>query len=342
MKQLKRRIGKRALAQISTHTVFKVPKDDWPGNDGVLLPPKKRARLEEGVAPVVATAASDAMSNAVIDVGVGPVLNEAGPKVDEQLQQPPAQQPPEKSMDANIPVLSRHAKSKSAMTDDFQAKLPKLQRYVQTQAPEHPALTPSGEPGPCSCGEPGMTQLCHCTDCFQFTPCCATCFVEQHRRTPFHWVEYWNGSSFERKDISALGYVIPFRHRNHDGDKDDVCLQSQPFEFTLVDVTGVHKTRVSYCSCSSQLGTRFDFLLESGVFPASVVHPTTGFTFGVLKDFEMQASSTGAGKMTTPAYIKVLRWRTNRGVAPGDDVPNPYPQFLRVHQLWHGPTKKLE
>ncbi|KAF9471253.1 hypothetical protein BDN70DRAFT_977471 [Pholiota conissans] len=203
--------------------------------------------------------------------------------------------------------------------NDFQKKFSQLLRHML--APEHPLTV--GEP--CLCGAPGMMRVCHCSDCFQFTPCCATCFVHQHQKMPFHWVEYWNGAFLERKDISELGYVVPFHHENHSGR----CKQSQAFDFTLVDLTGVHKTRVSFCDCASQHGKRFDLLLESQIFPATVTQPTTGFTFNLLKDFHLQ---TLTSKKTPYDYITALRRKTNNAFI--DEVPDPYPQFLRAQRLW--------
>lgn len=175
-------------------------------------------------------------------------------------------------------------------------------------ATEHPSTI--GDP--CSCAIPDMLRVYHCNDCFHFTPCCAKCFIDRHQSQPFHWAEKWNGTFFERKDISALGYIIPFHHSLD----STQCRQSQPFDFTMVDVTGIHKTRVSFCNCATQHGTRFDFLLEAQVFPGTIVQPTTGFTFNVLKDFHLQTLSS---KKTPYDYIRALRRRTNNAFL--DDVP---------------------
>ena len=99
----------------------------------------------------------------------------------------------------------------------------------------------------CNCNRPGAQRLCHCQDCSFFEPCCEQCFIETHRQMPFHWVEYWMETYFERRDISQIGHIITFGHDAKGGS----CPHSDvnPIDFILTDINGVHKTKINFCAC---------------------------------------------------------------------------------------------
>ena len=144
---------------------------------------------------------------------------------------------------------------------------------------------PSGIGQPCSCGRgPEALRTCYCNDCQCFEACCPKCFVNAHQLTPHHWAEVWNGRFLERKDMSELGYVQTFGH-NHVGGR---CTEAPIFDFIIVDVNGVHKTKVSFCACIGRRRDRVDHLLDAAIFPSMVKFPELGFTFNLLKDFHLQ------------------------------------------------------
>jgi hypothetical protein len=199
----------------------------------------------------------------------------------------------------------------------------------------------------CSCNTTGARRLYHCNDCFDFTACCATCFVNRHESNPFHWAECWNGSFLERKDLSELGFILPFKH----GPDCDSCPRAKPVPFIIIDVTGIHETQVAFCRCLTVKHDRVDLLLRCQIFPATLDQPQLGFTFNVLRDFHLQ---TLTSKKSSNDYLAALRRRTNNGILSNVPVcalnsfyswpcsylllQSPYSQFLRVQRLWRALT----
>ncbi|KAF8952930.1 hypothetical protein BDZ97DRAFT_1670418 [Flammula alnicola] len=181
----------------------------------------------------------------------------------------------------------------------------------------------------CSCKTAGARRLYHCNDCFDFTACCATCFVNRHESNPFHWAEFWNGSFLERKDLSELGFIVPLKH----GPDCDSCPRASPITFTIVDITGIHETQVALCRCLTEKHDRVDLLLRSQIFPATLDQPQLGFTFNVLRDFHLQ---TLTSKKSSYDYLTALRRKTNNGIL--SNISSPYSQFLRVQRLWRALT----
>jgi hypothetical protein len=94
-----------------------------------------------------------------------------------------------------------------------------------------------------------------------------------------------------------------------------------------------------------------DHLLKARIFPASVKHPSMGFTFNLLQNFHFL---TLASKKSPYDFISALCHQTNNAFP--QDVPvsaiitcllllyshtlwkNPYPQFLRAQRVWHALT----
>jgi hypothetical protein len=156
----------------------------------------------------------------------------------------------------------------------------------------------------CSCGIANALRLCHCNDCNFFEPCCAACFIMAHLHNPYHWVEFWNGRFFERKDISKIGYIITFGHDVH-GNR---CPHSEAIQFTIVTTNGVHETLVAFCACIGKTQSRFDHLLRARIFPATTSAPQIGFAFMLLKDFHLQ---TLTSKKSPYDYLFAIRQKTS-------------------------------
>lgn len=63
----------------------------------------------------------------------------------------------------------------------------------------------------------------------------------------------------------------------------------------VVDVTGVHFLKITYCICLGS-GLNYLQLLNSGLFPATLQNPKMVFTFNVLDDFlqdNLECSTSG-------------------------------------------------
>lgn len=184
---------------------------------------------------------------------------------------------------------------------DFQQHFGRFLDYMLLSE-SHPTIG-----APCSCDLPGAVRVCRCNECLHYEPTCSPCFVKAHQSSPFHWAEVWNGTFFDRRDISELGHTITLGHDDHGGP----CPQfdyTSPVDFILVDVTGVHRTKLAFCQCIAVSQDRMDHLLSSRIFPATVKRPTMGFTFGLLQDFHLHTLSS---KKSPYDYISAVRARTN-------------------------------
>ncbi|THU84007.1 hypothetical protein K435DRAFT_688454, partial [Dendrothele bispora CBS 962.96] len=178
----------------------------------------------------------------------------------------------------------------------------------------------------CKCGV--KKRNIRCADCL-FAPCtCETCFLVDHLHNPTHWADVWHPEKghFVREDVCQLGYVFTF---GHDGSKcRHVNYDSDAKWFTLVDVNGIHKTRVAYCKCNSE-SNETDLLLKRGIFPATTDNPETGFTFALLDLYNLE---TLVSKKSAFDICIALRRRTNPDFPT--EPPDIHVQFLRVMRVW--------
>ena len=166
--------------------------------------------------------------------------------------------------------------------------------------------------------------------------------MQAHQTAPFHWAQEWTGQFFARKDLCKLGLVYTLGHAG------DICPSTLGddggIRFIVVDVNGIHTTRLRFCSCPGS-GTHARQLTKARLFPATIERPETAFTFDVLKQFHIHCFES---KRSAFDYIGALRRMTdNTGteVVPvrllsysvylsnicGQD---PYSQFLRVVRIW--------
>ena len=192
---------------------------------------------------------------------------------------------------------------------------------------------PKGIGSPCICKRDGAVRTCYCFDCDYFESCCSDCFRQHHRLIPLHWVHMWNGRFLEKKDISHIGHFITF---GHDSLGNPCPHARSAIDFIIVHVNGVHQTKALFCACIGRKRDRFDQLLQSQVFPATVRLPETGFTFRLLEDFHLQ---TLTSKKTPYDYLSAIRQKTSSPflddvpVGPILDVAIPPLIFLRIHIL---------
>lgn len=140
-----------------------------------------------------------------------------------------------------------------------------------------------------------------CLDCKQSPLLCRSCWVLAHRHEPLHWAHVWGGSYFQRQDISGLlsDYGIPMRHS---GDRCPKGLS--PKLINIVDVNGVHATKVSFCGCEDDPHSRWRQLFKARFFPASVDRPQTAFTFELMRTWQIL---TFQSKITVYHFMKYLR-----------------------------------
>ncbi|KAE9392160.1 hypothetical protein BT96DRAFT_1058534, partial [Gymnopus androsaceus JB14] len=130
---------------------------------------------------------------------------------------------------------------------------------------------------------------------------------------------------FVRQDISVLldsDYGIPL---GHDGERCPKA--SKAILMTVVDLNGVHATKITTCQCGDN--GRWRQLFDADLFPATVAEPQTAFTFRLLRDWQIM---TLQSKITAYHYIRALR-RLTDNVFTGN-VPDPYKQFMFVTRIW--------
>jgi hypothetical protein len=137
----------------------------------------------------------------------------------------------------------------------------------------------------CRCGR-GSACIARCVDCIQYAPSCPECFIASHHVNPLHWAEIWDTEAgfFRRYDICSIpgtSYSIPL---GHNGSRCKWA--SETFLVNLVDLGGIHATRVQYCVCRSDWrNEKAQQLLRAGFFPATPDLPQTAFSFQLLKHF---------------------------------------------------------
>jgi CxC2 like cysteine cluster associated with KDZ transposases len=169
-----------------------------------------------------------------------------------------------------------------------------------------------------------------CTDCWHRIPTCEGCFIATHARMPTHWAEVWSPlrGFTNRCDISALSSQ-PHIQLGHAGGP---CPNSLPdgllHEFIVVDINGVHNTRLRFCTCRNS-DTPVAQLMKARLFPATFVKPRTAFTFAVLKQFHVLHLESAAS-----AYSFIASLRRSTDSFFFNDASDPYDQFRDVFKMW--------
>jgi hypothetical protein len=144
-----------------------------------------------------------------------------------------------------------------------------------------------------------------CNDCFGKRPLCRECCRTGHKDQPFHRIEFWTGTHFERDWLCNLGVAI---HLGHHGSPcpvrepltllgelwphtEDWNIYDSPSGFTdtpldctlatVADNNGIHKVWIRNCACVDG-GEEYQYL-ELGLYPASYTRVETLFTFDLLQ-----------------------------------------------------------
>jgi hypothetical protein len=144
-----------------------------------------------------------------------------------------------------------------------------------------------------------------CSDCLGNHVLCRECCRHRHKDQPFHRVEFWTGTHYERDWLCNLGVVI---HLGHHGSpcpvREPIMLLGEPrpptADWTIYDSpsgiterpldcilttvaanNGIHKVWMRKCSCIDG-GEEYQYL-ELGLYPASYTRIETLFTFDLLQ-----------------------------------------------------------
>ena len=124
--------------------------------------------------------------------------------------------------------------------------------------------------------------------------------MRAHRNLPFHWLEVWNGSFFERCDLADHGFVLYLGH--HGSPCAHIPRNEQAVSFVVVHVNGVHRCRIQYCHCPGRR-TEMSQLLRSDLFPASTERIETAFTCELLERYHVDFDVT---KRNAQDFMRIL------------------------------------
>ncbi|KAF9030929.1 hypothetical protein BJ165DRAFT_1358497 [Panaeolus papilionaceus] len=176
----------------------------------------------------------------------------------------------------------------------------------------------------CSCGHSQRSVTCF--DCFNAPITCVQCFVQGHQHQPLHWAQRWNTTLqfYERMDMCKLDPTFQL-NLGHSGDPCPSGDGKSGIEsMKIVDVNGIHVTRVRFCQCRGP-PNRMEQLLVHQLFPGTPTSPRTAFSFAVMRHFQMLQLEA---KISAHHFCTSLR-RLTSNIAEDVKVP-----FTPVMQVW--------
>lgn len=145
--------------------------------------------------------------------------------------------------------------------------------------------------GLCRCGKnPASFRCAGLEYCFQGHLYCSSCIVKTHAALPFHRIEQWNGTHFKATSLNSLGYML---HLCHAGEPCPNVnhRKSLPRKMVVVHTNGFHKFAVQFCACYCAPRDAIQ-LSNAQLFPATIKHPQTAFSFALLDHFHQSTLSS--------------------------------------------------
>ncbi|KAF8176561.1 hypothetical protein BJ912DRAFT_1024344 [Pholiota molesta] len=165
-----------------------------------------------------------------------------------------------------------------------------------------------------------------CTDCQDARMFCSACIVAHHQSLPYHRIQFWNGSFFEKTTLRSLGLHVQLGHVV--GTSCPVPVIPHNDEFTVIDCDGVHQITLRFCGCLHSVHHTAQ-LLRARLFPSTTTDPRSAATFRVLETFQMLSFNS---KVSAFEFYKALEARTdNTGT---NFPPDRYHVFLRIVREW--------
>ena len=171
---------------------------------------------------------------------------------------------------------------------------------------------------------------CRCSECCYSRVLCKDCLLREHRYNPFHLVQRWNSSFFEKATLRDLGMVV---HLGHGGSPCPVSAYNETLkqDVLVVDVSGYQTATFHFCGCLDASGETFTSsavqLFKFGIFPASFGIPRSAFTFRVLKAFQMLSQQCKTNAYDFNTYLRRLTNNTFVGEVKVRGFSPPH-QFL--------------
>ncbi|KAK0494232.1 hypothetical protein EDD18DRAFT_1107263 [Armillaria luteobubalina] len=145
----------------------------------------------------------------------------------------------------------------------------------------------------------GREPVFRCEECLGMVLECQQCVVERHRQTPFHVIQRWNGSFFDKVSLRDLGLRVQLGPH-----ASSRCLNPRPgpVDFSVLHVNGVHQIAIDFCWCEHHVAT-WKQLIQAELFPVTVDQPKTCTSFCVLEQYQ---ALSGSGKMSAYKFHQGL------------------------------------
>ncbi|KAJ3964940.1 hypothetical protein EV361DRAFT_975265 [Lentinula raphanica] len=170
----------------------------------------------------------------------------------------------------------------------------------------------------CKCGQ--APRQVRCSSCTQMAPLYTNPFIGLKFGMTLE--DSSAAKIFQFSTVLPEEYSIPLGHGG-------VCCPNatEPLLMNLVDVNGIHATRVTFCQCIDH--SKWRQLFDANFFPATVDQPQTAFTFELLHHWTILNLQS---KITAHHYVAALRHQTDN-VFTGN-VPDVSNQFRFIARIW--------
>ncbi|KAJ6537607.1 hypothetical protein B0H10DRAFT_1717023, partial [Mycena sp. CBHHK59/15] len=115
---------------------------------------------------------------------------------------------------------------------------------------------------------------------------CVECCIDQHAENPLHWMECWNGKSFDRYSLKSLALHVQLCHPMWEC-YCEACLMN--CMFVVLHTNGIHEVVVNICDCENvdEAGLPDIQMLHTRWFLVTNNKPRTCATMAVLNQFLM-------------------------------------------------------
>ncbi len=155
------------------------------------------------------------------------------------------------------------------------------------------------------CCNEDTVRLHRCRDCFDGPPVCQNCITEAHHSNPFHAIESWTGTHFQKSSLADLDFKLYLMHAGKPCPSADPCEVGQRFE--VVHTNGIHFLRVIQCSCPGAPSNLLQYT-HCKLLPSTPLAPRVLFSFDLMKDFHVHSVTS---KKSAFDYIAAIRRKSN-------------------------------
>lgn len=153
------------------------------------------------------------------------------------------------------------------------------------------------------CQNPACTQpplapgtLYRCEDCFGDELLCSACLHSRHQNNPFHGIRAWTpgpDAFFRPTSLYETGFQLHLGHRGSPCPSQTYAVVQGTLN--IGHTNGIHRMQVVYCKCPQVAESHLQ-LVNHRIYPATDKRPETGYTFALLRHFQLfhLASKTSA------------------------------------------------